>query len=97
MLFVLSTQQLSALFIYNLLHELTTLLLYVILTGDQRSLYLKCQGLRADLVQDHWEGIKFYNTTFERKVQPDSTLNESTSILHYVDVLYAGKQSYVSL
>ena len=60
------------------------------IAGDQRSLYLKCQGLRADLVRDHWEGLKFYNTTFDRVRSAGNSLNESTSVLRYVDVLYAG-------
>ena len=60
-------------------------------SGDQRSLYLKCQGVRADIAQAHWKGIQFYNTTYQPNYDPGNSLNESTSTMKFVDVLYAGK------
>ena len=60
-------------------------------SGDQRSLYLKCQGVRADIAQAHWKGIQFYNTTYQPNYDPGNSLNESTSSMKFVDVLYAGK------
>jgi len=64
----------------------------VYVVGDQRSLYIKCAGLREDLNRDYWQGIKLYNTTVARQNVQGNALNESTSRLEYVDILYAGKK-----
>lgn len=58
-------------------------------------MYIKCSGLRRDLVNQHWAGIKFYNSSFVRKLYPhdNNALNESASTLQLVDILYAGMYS----
>lgn len=64
--------------------------------GDQRSLYLKCQGVRSDVAQGRWKGIQLYNTTYRPNYEPGNSLNESTSSLKYVDILYAGMWELLS-
>lgn len=59
---------------------------------NQLTVHLHCEGIREDLAQDHWWGLEFYNSsnTYGGEGWGTTPWNESTSVLEYVDINYAG-------
>jgi len=57
----------------------------------QQTIHLRCYGLsRNSPAKDYWWGLEFYNTTIVKSINDFVIINESSSILENVDVLYAG-------
>ncbi|ESN96923.1 hypothetical protein HELRODRAFT_178722 [Helobdella robusta] len=58
----------------------------------QRTIHLRCKGLSPHnpAKNEFWSGIEFYNTTTRKVINGHISTNESTSVLQFVDILYAG-------
>lgn len=60
---------------------------------------LNCWGAYSASAKSYWKGLEFYNTTLEEVNLPptlggslgNTRMNVSSSILEYVDILYAGQ------
>lgn len=61
----------------------------------QQVVGFECEGLRPGLALDHWRGIEFFNSTSYQAIKDDNVLmKESYSWLEYVDILYAGLDTF---
>jgi len=57
----------------------------------QRTIHLHCFGLSNNTAaRDHWWGIELYNATYVLSVDGVSEINESSTILQNVDIMFAG-------
>ena len=57
----------------------------------QRTIHLHCFGLSNNsAARDHWWGIELYNASYIQSVDGVSAINESSTILQNVDIMFAG-------
>lgn len=54
----------------------------------------QCEGLRPDLARTHWRGLEFYNATVQFVKDQNLNRTETYSWLEYLDVWYAGRDTY---
>ena len=60
-------------------------------TVHQQTVHLHCYGLAPENpAKDYWWGLEFYNASRSLSVDGIIVVNESSSILQNVDVMYAG-------
>jgi len=57
----------------------------------QQTVHLHCYGLAPDNpAKDYWWGLEFYNASKTLSVDDIIVINESSSVLQNVDVMFAG-------
>jgi len=57
----------------------------------QQTVHLHCYGLAPDNpARDYWWGLEFYNASKTLSIDDIIVINESSSVLQNVDIMYAG-------
>jgi len=57
----------------------------------QKTVHLHCYGLAPDNpARDYWWGLEFYNASKILSIDDIVVINESSSVLQNVDIMYAG-------
>lgn len=66
--------------------------MFATLTSEQQqTIHLHCYGLAKNNPASHnWWGLEFYNTSTVVKTSRNVHITESSSVLEYVDITYAG-------
>ena len=61
----------------------------------QQVIGFECEGLRPGLAADHWRGVAFFNSTSHLVSKGENfEVDESWSWLEYVDIEYAGLDTF---
>ena len=68
----------------------STLLAYIF-PENQQTIHLLCEGLHERSAPGWWWGLEFYNSSIKVVTTGHKKINESASVLEYVDIMYAGK------
>ncbi len=64
---------------------------YFYIAENQQTVHLVCDGIAPRTAIGHWWGLEFYNSTHKVvQNEPSIKINESSSVLEYVDVMFAG-------
>ena len=65
-----------------------------LIVDGQQVIGFQCEGLRPDLARTHWRGLEFYNATVQFIKDKDVNRTETYSWLEYLDIWYAGRDTY---
>jgi len=67
------------------------MLAVILCSVHQQTVHLHCYGLAPESpARDYWWGLEFYNASRSLSIDDIIIINESSSVLQNVDIMYAG-------